>query len=256
MKKSIVKRALASVLCLLMLVALSACSGSDVSPLTEADVTVIPTEELLYHDGESGIVIDSYLGSDKNIGIPKTIDGVPVVEIAHNAFSNFSSNSTIEKLFIPDTVTAIGEFAMRDCPALTDVYISDSVETIGICAFDSCTSLVNVRLPENLTQIPFGMFYECESLRELTIPESVTYIDAQAFYGCKSLKKLSLPGSVEFIGDFAFAYCRSLKEIVIPESVTSVSIDTFTFYKGTVKAPHNYTYYGLIEKPSCKWVII
>lgn len=222
MKKNIARNVLVFVLCLLMLASLPACSGETL-PLTEADVTVIPVKDLNYKPNEAGdgIILKRYLGSEENIGIPEKINGLPVVEIASGCFS---SSTTVESVYIPDSVQVLGN---------------------GI--FVDCTNLVRVRLPEGLTEIPLMTFDGCESLRRVDIPDSVTVIGNGAFDSCSSLKELTLPDSLESIGDSAFAEC-AVKELVIPDSVTTISDTAFILYEGTVKAPHDYSYYGMTDE--------
>jgi len=92
------------------------------------------------------------------------------------------SNSEITQVNIPNTVTALGTNAFRDCKNLTSVTIPNTVTAIGDKAFQGCTGLT-------------GTF---------TIPSSVTSIGAQAFAGLNNLKNLIFNTSVGiYIGDGA-----------------------------------------------------
>lgn len=231
MKKNIARNVLVFVLCLLMLASLPACSGETL-PLTEADVTVIPVKDLNYQTNEAGdgIILRRYLGSEENIGVPEKINGLPVVEIATGCFSS--------------------------CTTIKSIYIPDSVKVLANGTFVGHTQLVRVRLPEGLTEIPLMTFDGCESLRRVDIPDSVTTIGMRAFASCSSLKELTLPDSLESIGDGAFTEC-AIKEIVIPDSVTTISDTAFNLYEGTVKAPHDYSYYGMTDELFIpRWEII
>lgn len=59
---------------------------------------------------------------------------------------------------IPDTATAIGDGAFKNCVNLTSIVIPDTVTEIGENAFEGCTALASVTVPSTLTEIPEGLF--------------------------------------------------------------------------------------------------
>ena len=63
--------------------------------------------------------------------------------IIDGVLNSFAPGGLVEYT-IPDSVTAIGYFAFRDCSSLTSVTIPDSVTTIRSYAFDGCSSLASV----------------------------------------------------------------------------------------------------------------
>ena len=73
-------------------------------------------------------------------------------------------------LVIPDSVTAIGNYAFYECNQLNSVTIGKSVATIGTSAFYNCKELKN----------------------RLVIPSSVITIGRGAFYGCSGITKVIL----------------------------------------------------------------
>jgi len=75
--------------------------------------------------------------SDVDVVVPSTYRGLPVTEIADNAFSGEISvkNTYIESVVIPDSVTTIGYCVFYNCDSLTSIEIPDSVTTIGNSAF-------------------------------------------------------------------------------------------------------------------------
>ena len=87
----------------------------------------------IYKRTEEGIdysTIVSYGGNNKNIVIPKEVNGVELKEISDYAFY-YAELSSVE---IPDTVIKIGNNAFGDC-YLTEVVIPASIEEIGSNAF-------------------------------------------------------------------------------------------------------------------------
>ena len=123
---------------------------------------------------------------------------------------------------IPNTVTAIANYAFRDATMLTSV------------SFES---------PSNVVIIGAYSFYGASSLSSITIPTSVTDIGESAFRagivygdslfgrtGPSSLAKVSFdsPSKVTSIGARAFQNASSLESITIPGSVTSIGLGAFS----------------------------
>ncbi len=75
--------------------------------------------------------------TDIDLEIPEDIDGVPVTEIAANAFKD---DLLIESVWIPDGVTTIGANAFAGCSNLqiSYVYFPSTVKTVGKGAFIGC----------------------------------------------------------------------------------------------------------------------
>ena len=138
------------------------------------------------------------------------------------------SREKVKRIIIGDGVTTIGEFAFRDCSALTSVTIPNSVTTIGDGAFGDCRSLTFVTIPNSVTTIGGSAFYNCSELTFVTIPNSVTTIGDGAFYNCSELTSVTIPNSVTTIGYNAFSYCKSLTSVTIPNSVTTIAGRAFS----------------------------
>ena len=75
------------------------------------------------------------------------------------------------------------------CTALEEVYIPDSVTYIGEAAFAACTSLKNVRFPENkiYTTLEENMFMDCVNLEKLVLPENISKVKSGACAKCSNL---------------------------------------------------------------------
>ena len=128
----------------------------------------------------------SYLGSDREITLPTSING-NTYEIAKNAFR---SRKLIFTITIPNGPTAIGEYAFRDCTHLTTIYIAGSVKTIGDYAFRSCGYLVNVTLNEGLLEIGEYAFCYCIELESIVFPKSVKSIGRYLFRYTEKVKSV------------------------------------------------------------------
>ena len=91
------------------------------------------------------VIITKYVGKQTSVTIPNTINGLPVVKIAENAFAD----TKVKSVSLPSSCTKIDWFAFYGCYALTSVYIPSSVETIGYGAFDGCSKKLTVYCEED-----------------------------------------------------------------------------------------------------------
>lgn len=151
-------------------------------------------------------------------------------DVAAGATIEFANTPAVD-LTIPATVTLGGvEFAVTSVDAnafryssLDSVYIPDSVTTIAEYAFAD-TGLAAVRLPENLDAIGAYAF-STNSIEDLIIPASVASIGASAFAG-NTLGELIIPNTVTSIGAGAFQHA-GLTSVQLPNALTV--IDDYAF---------------------------
>lgn len=146
----------------------------------------------------------------------------------------------ITDLVIPNTVTAIGDYAFTECNSLTSVKIPNSVVSIGkdafICErltkaeFASIESLCNIKF-KDITANPLSsanhLWIDGKEITDLVIPSTVTAIGDFAFAHCIGLTSVEIPNSVTSIGCSAFEYCKNIPSVNIPNSV--ISIDMYAF---------------------------
>lgn len=120
----------------------------------------------------------------KQLVIPYTYKGLPVVSIGLTAFQN---NTVIESVSIPDSVTTIGIAAFEKCSNLRKVNIGNGLLELGNRAFQECASLTEVILPEGLTTIGLNAFVKCTALERVYIPKSATTVGTTLFTNCTNL---------------------------------------------------------------------
>lgn len=214
------------------------------APVTEdATDTLPPTEEGTTFTcsvrGEN-MVITGYTGTASRVVIPSEIDGKPVTAIASSAFRE---NATVTSVYLPDSVTEIGDSAFYGCPNLTAVYLGKAAK-IGSYAFYNCFKLSEVEL-DRVTSVGSSAFYGTPWMSaqqeaaayvvigdgvllkyvgrdsEAVIPSGVKSM-TNAFYFDNRVTSVVLPDTMERIGIFAFCSCTQLRSITIPESVTEI----------------------------------
>ena len=179
-------------------------------------------------------VLTRYNGKEKHVTIPA---GVRV--IGGYAGGNwrktgaFEKNKTLEKVTIPDTVTAIVDYAFHGCPNLQQVEISDSVEKASKSEFESTPWLYGQpgAVYAGKVLIWFnGASYEQvrKGVREeLVVRPGTVAIAGSACWNSASLEKVVLPDTVIRIEDQAFGYCHNLQEMVVPAGVAEVGDSAF-----------------------------
>lgn len=191
--------------------------------------------------------IEKYTGASRDVTIPDTIAGKPVIEIGEDAFSYcdylisviipngvtsidyaaFAQCTALTNVTIPNSVTAILGSAFSNCRALSSVTIPNSVVSIGDCAFLWCTSLREVTIPDSVTSIGKSAFSSCSSLTSVNISKGITRIEKGTFWDCEALVSFSIPSGVTYVGEQVFYNCTSLTSVTIPLSVNTIDEDAF-----------------------------
>lgn len=212
--------------------------------LTAPDTTALAQAEQLFADAakdtafsfeqtDGGIRLTAYLGDGSTVVIPDQLDGHAVVALGDGLFRD---NEQLTALFIPDTVTTIGQNLLTGCRAITHLrtpqlgardtdsgflaYFFGADTAIGK-GFLIPSSLKVVILGERVSEIPDYAFYECSRLLSVKALSKLTSVGRFAFYGCLQLTTLDL--AVEStLGDYAFAECAALTHLTLPPSLSMV----------------------------------
>lgn len=165
--------------------------------------------------GASNLEMIGYVGREKEIRIPRTfisLDGVgyEVREIGDHAFTD----SALEKVVLPDTITKIGASAFSSCHNLTSIVLPQDIKEIGDHAFSGCWSLTgDMILPDEL-KIGEGVFNGCKTIEHVVLPADLEKIGAGMFNGCQRLQSVTLSENIKEIGPWAFFACDSLETVV------------------------------------------
>lgn len=169
------------------------------------------------------VEVTGYLGSDTVITVPDTLNSMPVVGVANNAFSSKPFTSVT----IPDGVIYLGEGAFAGCASLANITLPDSIETMGDGCFYQCTALVSITLPDSLKSLGLSAFSGDTGLNTVVMRNNVTTMGGSIFEGCTNLTNVTLSTSLISISNNAFHNCTSLQQITIPGSVQSIEAAAF-----------------------------
>ncbi len=145
------------------------------------------------------------------------------------AYSAFSHCEYLESVSLPDSLTALHEWAFYKCTKLTSVKFGSGLKDLYQGSFRE-TSLVEVELPEGTEVIASSAFYDCSKLEKITIPKNVKRISDDAFYGYASA--FTIYG---YTGSTAETYAKN-------NNIPFVALDAHTHTFGT---------WTVVTAPSC-----
>lgn len=149
----------------------------------------------------------SYLTSLKNVRISNNTSSV--------VGGFVKNNKTIENIFMPDTVTSVGNYSFKGLTNLKSLRISNGLETIKIHAFEDivydkemhfsnvssvetfafqCATVPKISFTDSLSSVGVGAFYGCENLETLVMPSKNANIDMSALLGETNVKELHISG--------------------------------------------------------------
>lgn len=132
-------------------------------------------EELSGANIQDGVLL-GYYGTEGNITLPNT-----VTKIGNEALKN---NKKIVRVTIPGSVTDIGNNAFQGCPNLEEIIFTnpDTASNnliIRINAFQNCPKLTKCEIPARANQVVGNIFKGCTSLTEIKVNANNPYYFAQ-----------------------------------------------------------------------------
>ena len=126
---------------------------------------------------------------------------------------------------VPDGTSRIYDEAFSNAVGLTRVIIPDSLTAIGVGAFKNCKALTEFSGP-----VPLSFTGEtlsgCSSLKHLELKENSGITSAMdiSFYDFPELESLIIPDGFVLSGAFQLSKCPKLKEVVLPDRSTNLSV--------------------------------
>ncbi len=171
-----------------------------------------------------------------------TFENGKLTVIGASLYTIFGGCTSLERVVLPDNLTAIQGHAFRDCTSLKEVVFGSNLQIISGYAFDNCNNLTVCNIPASVTSISPTAFSaatiaamtidadnpvyfkdnNCIIERETNkliagadyavIPDYVTFIGSYAFEK-RNFESITIPANVTGIGAYAFRGCASLKTV-------------------------------------------
>ena len=190
----------------------------------------------------------------------------------------------LDSLYIPDSVTSVGEGAFLDCRGMKITYAGSSeawmrictncsltvacqADGVTLCGFGSCGENLTWSITGDGTLVitgtgamdDFGNDARApwedleDDIKALRVEEGVTGIGECAFYGCGKLESVSLPSSLTEIRYSAFEYCSRLTSLVLPAKLETIGSRAFANCYGveSVFIPKSVTSIGRYAFDGC-----
>lgn len=106
----------------------------------------LTSSDFKYSVVDNKVEIYKYIGEEKNIVIPDTIDGKPVCTIKKRAFANCNS---IESVIFPETLTKVESSAFKNCTSLKSADF-ENVTYFTPNVFNGCNNLKTFVFPSTM----------------------------------------------------------------------------------------------------------
>ncbi|MBQ3176416.1 MAG: leucine-rich repeat domain-containing protein [Clostridia bacterium] len=135
------------------------------------------------------------------------------------------NNNTIDRVYIPRTVTELPSLMLFGNESVRYVRIYAPLQTLGDQVFYEAKALDSIDLPNTLTYIGDMCFQGCENLYSITIPDRVTEIGSHAFNG-SGITKIKLPEGLKTIQHNVFKNAK-LEKVVLPSSLENCNRQAF-----------------------------
>ncbi len=172
----------------------------------------------------------SHCGNLKDVTLPEGLKA-----IGAGSFSN----TAVESIFIPKSVTDFGYSAFTFCENLSEIQIesgdSDYIVEDGVVLDKAKSQLIlypggkkdtSYVVPSTVSEIAYSAFAGNKYVETVKLPESLEVLGDGAFMECTSLRKANIPSGVQEILNETFAY-TALESVEIPEGVTSIGAGAF-----------------------------
>ena len=185
---------------------------------------------------DGNVEIVGYDGREENVRIPDMIDGMTVMVMSEGAFSG---NENIKTVYIPESISKIGEKTFADCIRLENITGAEGILNIKSNAFEN-TAFLNEH-SDGVVYVGNCCYKYKGDIAEnaaIDIKKETKGIAENAFEGCGNLKKIDFDGSkdeweninIETQGNDAFLkadiYFKSTGEEIHSNEVFKYFVDS------------------------------
>lgn len=247
------KKILACLLAVLMLVSFAACSkkngtdNGDDNDSYKVEEIVLDYVRLESKDAAGAVQKDATGNVIYDVFKFDDIDSDSVRIISYHAETIGSQNTKDDKTIVSyvncyephvvvipaeingKEVAEIGDTAFYAKSEIKSVVIPASVTAIRDYAFAKCSLLPEIVLPASLNVLGEGAFKDCVAAASITFPSAGTLVEIAdfSFSGCTALTALTVPGSVKTVGMGAFYGCKAITTLTVSEGVVTIGDQAF-----------------------------
>lgn len=189
----------------------------------------VKIKDYVFRLNDDHAVLTEWKKTRATVELPNRVEGVPVRDIAPDAFEGCES---LRDISLPMEMERLPLPELRSCKSLEAIRVSplhaDFSSQDGILYDKNKTELVNcpiartkpVSVPDTVRKIAKSAFSGCEKIREINLPAQLETIGDYAFAHCKSLHSMALPDSLSYIGPHALTACRQLRVLHLSPNIT------------------------------------
>jgi hypothetical protein len=193
--------------------------------------------QFVFDTSPDGIKITGYTGTNANVIIPESIDGLPVTSIVNG----FAFNTHLTNIHVSANVSYIADDVLIGCSSLRAITVDPSNADFSSVAgvlfdkrqtslrcFPAAADVQSYAIPTSVTNIANFAFYACQNLATVSIPGSIFEIGRSAFFNCVNLTNLTIAEGVFSFGNYAFGNCTKLATITIPATLSNAGYGPFS----------------------------
>lgn len=196
------------------------CTNMDEIQVAPGSASFSAVDGVLYDKAQTTLVQYPTGKADESYFLP---DGVTAI-----GDYAFCGNESLSRITLHDKLQSIGNYAFARVSAASEFSVPASVELIGESAFHDCWSLTAIHVEEanpNYKSLD-GVLYdkalttlmqypEGKTTADYVAPETLQNVSSYAFFNNTHLATVDLPSAVQFVGDFAFGFCSQLSQLTV-----------------------------------------
>lgn len=160
-------------------------------------LTVTGTGAIPYMDGHERPWVKKQINHDQ---VKTLVIGEGITEVGNCAFCKMTS---LQKVYLPKSVTCIDTHAFFYCNSLEEMNFEDSsLTTIGVGALES-NNFSKIKLPSSLTNLGYRAFAFNENLKEVKFCGTASPVcGSNVFENCVNLTDVKVPEGYNKCGQF------------------------------------------------------
>lgn len=101
-------------------------------------------------------------------------------------------------VLVPSSTEIIRDYAFYGCQTIERIFLPEGLTDMGDFSIDKCDSLVEITLPSSIQSVKRGFLSECTQCQRLIIhSKDIWFEDRSAFYKAESLSQIIIPQEIK-----------------------------------------------------------